>query len=546
VKTSKLIIIASVILVLCFNISFFSNVTSVYAATPGNIPFLVSIVIMLGSFIALLLSLVISRYTAKPILIAVFLLSSIAAYFMDSYNVIIDITMIQNAMMTDTAEFMDLVNIKLILYFLVLGILPAIVIYKVIISIVPLKTSIFSRLNLILVLLFLLASQLLLFSKTYASFFREHKELRYYTNPVTYIYSAGKYVNSMLATSNIEVEPVGQDARTPHTDAHRELTILVIGETARADRLSLNGYARETNPLLANENVISFTNMHSCGTSTAVSVPCMFSMYSKDEYDDEKGKSTENLLDVLSHAGTHVLWRDNNSDSKGVALRVQYEDYKSPEVNPDCDIECRDDGMLAGLQEYIDAQNEGDILIVLHQMGNHGPAYYKRYPKSFEKFTPVCKTNHLDLCSETEISNAYDNAILYTDFFLSKVIDLLKQNMNRFETAMLYMSDHGESLGESGVYLHGLPYFMAPDSQTHVASIFWFGDNYDEINIDAIRQKADMEFSHDNLFHTVLGLMEVETSIYNRDLDIIYFDRQQEPTKIFTQGFHLHTNDISR
>jgi len=526
VKTTKLIIIASVILVLLFNFAFFSNVTSVYAATPGNMPFLASIVIMLGSFIALLLSLVLSRYTTKPILIAVFLLSSIAAYFMDSYNVIIDSTMIQNAMMTDTAEFMDLLNIKLILYFFILGILPAIVVYKVRIDDVSLKTALFSRLKLVLVLLFLITSQLLLFSKTYASFFREHKELRYYTNPVTYVYSASKYIRSMLATGNIEVGPIGQDARVPHADAHRELTILVIGETARADRLSLNGYTRETNPLLANENVISFTNMHSCGTSTAVSVPCMFSMYNKDEYDDEKGKSSENLLDVLSHAGIHVLWRDNNSDSKGVALRVQYEDYKSPGVNPDCDIECRDDGMLEGLQDYIDTQQEGDILIVLHQMGNHGPAYYKRYPESFEKFTPVCKTNHLDQCSETEISNAYDNAILYTDFFLSKVITLLKQNMNRFETAMLYMSDHGESLGEGGVYLHGLPYFMAPDTQTHVASIFWFGDNYDEINIDSVRQKADMDFSHDNLFHTVLGLMEVDTSVYNRELDIIYFDQQ--------------------
>lgn len=527
VKTTKLIIIASAMLVLLFNFAFFSNVTSVYAATPGNMPFLASIVIMLGSFIALLLSLVLSRYTTKPILIAVFLLSSIAAYFMDSYNVIIDSTMIQNAMMTDTAEFMDLLNIKLILYFFILGILPAIVVYKVRIDDVSLKTALFSRLKLVLVLLFLITSQLLLFSKTYASFFREHKELRYYTNPVTYVYSASKYIRSMLATGNIEVGPIGQDARVPHADAHRELTILVIGETARADRLSLNGYTRETNPLLANENVISFTNMHSCGTSTAVSVPCMFSMYNKDEYDDEKGKSSENLLDVLSHAGIHVLWRDNNSDSKGVALRVQYEDYKSPGVNPDCDIECRDDGMLEGLQDYIDTQQEGDILIVLHQMGNHGPAYYKRYPESFEKFTPVCKTNHLDQCSETEISNAYDNAILYTDFFLSKVITLLKQNMNRFETAMLYMSDHGESLGEGGVYLHGLPYFMAPDNQTHVASIFWFGDNYDEINIDSVRQKADMDFSHDNLFHTVLGLMEVDTSVYNRELDIIYFDQQE-------------------
>jgi lipid A ethanolaminephosphotransferase len=329
----------------------------------------------------------------------------------------------------------------------------------------------------------------------------------------------------MVAGDNTAITPVGLDAAIPHSDAHRELTTLVIGETVRADRLSLNGYAKKTTPLLEKENVISFTNMHSCGTSTAVSVPCMFSMYTKNEYDDEKGRTVENLLDVLSHAGIHVLWRDNNSDSKGVALRVQHEDYKSPDINPDCDVECRDDGMLVGLQDYIDTRPEGDILIVLHQMGNHGPAYYKRYPQSFEIFTPVCRTNNLDKCNEEEINNAYDNAILYTDYFLSKVISLLKQNMDQFETAMFYMSDHGESLGESGVYLHGLPYFMAPDTQTHVASVLWFGDNYDEINIESVKQKADRDFSHDNLFHTVLGLMEVETDVYNKDLDIIYYDQ---------------------
>ena len=513
------------ILVMLYNLAFFRNLTSVYTFTISNIPFLASVVILLGSFIALLFSLVLWRYTTKPILITVLLVSSVASYFMDSYNVIIDSTMIQNAMMTDAAELMDLANIKLLLYLLILGILPAIVVYKAKINYAEPVSELVSRLKLVIVLLVVIASQLFIFGKAYASFFREHKELRYYTNPVTYIYSTNKYARSMVAGVNSAITPVGLDAAIPHTDAHRELTILVIGETVRADRLSLNGYVKKTNPLLENENVISFTNMHSCGTSTAVSVPCMFSMYSKDEYDDEKGRTVENLLDVLSHAGIHVLWRDNNSDSKGVAIRVQHEDYKSPDINPDCDVECRDDGMLDGLQDYIDKWPQGDILIVLHQMGNHGPAYYKRYPQSFEIFTPVCRTNDLDKCSEEEINNAYDNAILYTDYFLSKVISLLKQNMAQFETAMFYMSDHGESLGESGIYLHGLPYFMAPDTQTHVASILWFGENYDEINIESVKQKADRNFSHDNLFHTVLGLMEVDTDVYDKDLDIIYYDQ---------------------
>lgn len=522
--STKLIIIASAMLVIFYNFAFFRNVINIYAASPANYAFMASIACVLGCFIALLLALVDSRYTTKPVLITVFLISSVTSYFMDSYNIIIDSTMIQNAALTDIGEVTDLLNFKLALYFLLLGVLPSVLIYKAKLLYAPLKSGIITKLKFIVILLVIIASQLFIFSKNYASFFREHKQARYYTNPVTYIYSVEKYIKGRLAARSVTIEPVGLDARIPVEDFHRELTILVVGETARADRFSLNGYERKTNPLLEKEDVISFTNMHSCGTSTAVSVPCMFSMYNKDDYDDEKGYSNENLLDVLTHSGVNVLWRDNNSDSKGVALRVQYEDYKSPQSNTQCDIECRDVGMLDGLQEYIDAHPQDDILIVLHQMGNHGPAYYKRYPKTFERFTPVCETSQLEQCSEEQINNAYDNVILYTDYFLARVIDLLKQNSSTFETAMFYVSDHGESLGEKGVYLHGLPGFLAPEEQTHVASILWFGDNYDEIDTESVRLKADRDYSHDNIFHTVLGLMEVNTELYNRDLDIIYSD----------------------
>ena len=157
-------------------------------------------------------------------------------------------------------------------------------------------------------------------------------------------------------------------------------------------------------------------------------------------------------------------------------------------------------------------------------MGNHGPAYYKRYPKSFEKFTPVCESNQLEECTNEQVENAYANAILYTDYFLSKVIALLKRNSERFETAMVYVGDHGESLGENRIYLHGLPYFMAPDAQKHVAAVLWFGDSF-EVDRKALRAKADLPFSHDNLFHTVLGLMEIKTAVYNKRLDILNYDR---------------------
>ena len=298
-----------------------------------------------------------------------------------------------------------------------------------------------------------------------------------------------------------------------------------MGETARADRFSLNGYSKETNPQLKKENIVNFTNFWSCGTSTATSVPCMFSKFTASEYNKEKIHSTGNVLDVLNHAGVNVLWLDNNSDSKGVAERVQYQSYKSPDINTICDPECRDVGMLVDIQTYINEHPQGDIMIVLHQMGNHGPAYYKRYPPAFEKFKPACKTNQLEDCSKEELDNAYDNAILYTDFFLSKVIALLKQNSSGFESAMFYVSDHGESLGENGLYLHGLPNIIAPDTQRHVPAIFWIDDNYNEIDTKQLKNKQNIQFSHDNVFHTILGFMEVESSVYDKTLDILHNSR---------------------
>jgi lipid A ethanolaminephosphotransferase len=263
--------------------------------------------------------------------------------------------------------------------------------------------------------------------------------------------------------------------------------------------------------------------MTSCGTSTAISVPCIFSNFTRGQFNNEKAATTENLLDILSHTKKiNILWRDNNSNSKGVALRVTYEDYKQPPNNTICDPECRDVGMLVGLQDYINKNKEENIFIVLHQMGNHGPAYYKRYPPTFEKFKPACQTNELEKCSNEEINNAYDNAILYTDFFLSKVITLLKENSNNFGTAMFYVSDHGESLGEKGVYLHSLPYFMAPDEQKNIAAVLWFGgDLAKRTNYDLLKKRTSMPYSHDNIFHTFLGLMDIKTPEYKKEYYIL-------------------------
>ena len=195
---------------------------------------------------------------------------------------------------------------------------------------------------------------------------------------------------------------------------------------------------------------------------------------------------------------------------------------KTSSTNTVCDTECRDEGMLVGLQKHINEVKENDILIVLHQMGNHGPAYYKRYPKDFEIFKPVCVTSDLAKCSNEEIANAYDNAILYTDYFLSKVIALLKDNSVKFNTGMVYVSDHGESLGENGIYLHGLPYMMAPKEQKDIAMIMWFGGEMEsETNYVLLKKRLNEPFSHDNIFHTILGMFEVESSVYKPEMDIL-------------------------
>jgi lipid A ethanolaminephosphotransferase len=461
------------------------------------------------------------------------MVSAFTAYFMNTYHVVIDESMIRNSMQTNLSESSDLFTLKLVIYVVLLGLLPSYFVYKTKIDYKSFKGELFSKLKTIILSLLVIVIIVFSFSKFYTSFFREHKPLRYHVNPIYWIYSIGKYTSTTFNSGPIVVKPIGADAKIEKNEKNKsELIIMVVGEAARANRFSLNGYERETNPLLKKEEIVNFSNMYSCGTSTAESVPCMFSIYDRADYNYKKGITTENVVDVLKKTkDVEVLWRDNNSDSKGVALRVDFEDYRTSKTNTICaeDGECRDEGMLVGLDEYIQKHKGQDILIVLHQMGNHGPAYYKRYPKEFEKFTPVCKTNQLEKCTQEEVGNAYDNAILYTDYFLSKVINFLKPYSENYETGMVYMSDHGESLGENGIYLHGLPYFMAPDEQTHIGALMWFdGQIKDRVDIEKLNTYKNNSFSQDNLFHTLLGLFEVETEVYKKDMDILHNAKKPE------------------
>ena len=483
--------------------------------------------------------------STKTVLAIILLVSSFVTYFGNVYDVVISGQMIRNALYADYDEAIDLITVNMFVSVLVLGVMPSILVWKVRISKVSFIKGVLTKCKNILCAILVMAVLLVPFEKFYASFIREHKNIRVYVSPVYWIYSAGKVVVESLRDTPDSIEVVGKDAKIIHKNREKKkIVIMVVGEALRADKLPFNGYHRNTMPLTSKEEVLNFSNMYSCGTATQVSVPCMFSVFDRKDYSNTKVMYTENTLDVLSHTGAiEILWRDNNSSSSGVADRVKYETIRNEgwkkKHQVDCRdedkigrykkkndkkySECRDDLMLVGLDDYVSKNKRKDIFIVLHQLGSHGPAYYKRYPRKFEKFKPVCKTSMLNECTDEEINNAYDNTVLYTDYFLSETIGFLKKYDKSHDVAMLYMSDHGESLGEGGLYLHGIPYFMAPDAQKHIASFMWFGDGFKgHINISKLHSYKSEEFSHDNLPHTILGLFDVSTSIYSKEKDILF------------------------
>lgn len=509
---NRMILLVALFIMTTGNIALFSRLAEIFPPTHGNLLLLCSLGVFFSCLTALLLLWINHGRASRWTLALLLVLASQAAYFMDKFGVVMDAVMIDNILQTNMHEAQGLLNWGLVLRTVLLGLVPAMLVLKLAPQPRQPVVEIKSKLLLSLALVGLLIAVVAPFSAHYVSFIREHKTTRYYANPNYFTYSLFKYAQAHLKSVSVgPLQAIAQDATELDGDhARKELVILVVGETARADRFSLNGYQRLTNPLLAKEDVLSLRNVSSCGTSTGESVPCMFSALKRKNFSREKAARYENVLDVLFEHGVQILWRDNNSDSKGVATRLVYEDFKSPALNPVCDGECRDIGMLSGLDRYIEARKGKDILIVLHQMGNHGPEYYRRYPKEFERFTPVCRNSDLGACSREEIDNAYDNAILYTDYFLTQVIQLLKKYDDRFATAMLYVSDHGESLGEHGIYLHAAPYLIAPQEQTHIPAIVWMGKNFD-FTQNQLKPYQDQPFSHDELFCTLMIAFELKS-----------------------------------
>jgi lipid A ethanolaminephosphotransferase len=368
--------------------------------------------------------------------------------------------------------------------------------------------------------------------KFFQLIFREHRELRLHINPTYPIYSLIKYfVDQNSADRNAPLITVALDARTPHRGERKRplLAVMVIGETARADHFSLNGYERHTNPELARiPSLLSFGNAWSCGTSTAESVPCMFSDLDREHYTPEKAATRQNLLDILQRVGVDILWIDNNSGSKGVARRVTQwgrKEFTAQEIDAYCnDEECFDDILPKRLEQAL-PDTRGDRLIVLHQMGEHGPSYYRRHPASYLQFQPECQQDDAFNCTNEALINAYDNDILYTDHILATLIEHMRPLEKTHDILFFFMSDHGESLGENGVYLHGAPWLFAPEAQKHVPMLLWLSEkSYQDMQIDTdcMRRRATEYADHDHIFHTLLGLFtDRKSGVYQRSLDVL-------------------------
>jgi len=499
-----------------YNYSFWKKVIEAYGFSASSIAFLSSMALSLFLLFFILFQLTNFKFLAKPFLCLFTFFAALSAAFMDSYGYVININSFTNIMETDIREARDLINTSLILYFIFAALLPMIFILRTKFS-YPKKKQLFKFFFIAFTLFF---TNFAIFNKSYVGFFKNYKPLRQYVNPIQPIYAFSFYLKKKYFTQKYEFITLGEKTLTYPKGNKNKLIILAVGETARAANFSLNGYSKKTNAYLEKEKrLISFKQVFSCGTETSISLPCLFSYYGRKNFDLEKAKHTENLLDVLNKAQIRVSWRDNDSGNKGLAARVKQEDFNDALIEPFCNKEfgCHDEVLLNKLQNYVD-EKKTDTLIVLHFKGNHGPAYFRRYPKEFIKFTPQCESEFLSNCTREQIINSYDNAILYTDYVLSKTIQFLKDQTKNYDVALLYISDHGESLGELGVYLHAMPYSIAPEFQRHVPMIFWSNNSF-PISYDKLLQKQNENLTHDNIFHSVLGLFKINIPQYNKDLD---------------------------
>jgi len=523
-RANTLLLLAALYLLLAANGRFWQVVMPLAPAGLGGIGFVLAVGTLLLVLVSILLLPLSFKPVFKPWIGFVLFVAAGAAYFMDHYGAVVDRFAVQSVAETSLQEGGEWLSWKMLWTLLGLFALPLAALCWIRVDWQPFRRELWSRTKLALLLALALALAAGLGGRQIAPTLRNHRELGHLANPVAVLSATLSYAHELRGTVNVVAAPLGRDARRTGSMAAGGkplLFVLVLGESARAASFSLGGYARPTNPELSKLPIDYFRNVRSCGTDTAVSVPCMFSGLGRSDYRESKAAASENVLDILSHAGYRVTWYDNNTGSKGVAKRLDERDeYDSQDPRFCGKAGCYDELLVDNLRGELGAKAD-DRVVVLHTKGSHGPAYYQRYPDAYARFQPACATNELQLCPRAQIVNAYDNTILYTDHVVASAIRSLQADA-RFDSALLYIADHGESTGEGGLYLHGAPYLIAPDSQTHIPMLLWLSEGFRArrgLDAGCISARRDAELSQDNLFDTLLGLLGVRTTAYRPALD---------------------------
>ncbi len=525
ISAAKLILFSTLYFGFVLNISFWQYVVKNVECTNFHVfLFTVSLFFFILVPLYLLFSLVVVPKVAKPLLITLLIICAATNYMMFHYGVYINKDMIQNVFETNSREASDLLTPSLMLWVFVTGVVPSLLLALTKIEFAPFKKELKKRLLTCLIGVLIIAVFVPFTFKVYASFGRNHRQVKSLINIVNFTAGTVGYVKKIrLANKTFKILDANAK-HMPFEDDYPTVLIFVLGETARAANFSLDGYQRETNPLLKKQDIVYFTEMTSCGTATAVSVPCMFSHMLKKDFDQTDAKFTQNLIDLMQSVDYDVIWKDNDDGCKGVCDRVLNTERMVKTNNPKyCNGKyCYDEVLLDGFEDII-KNIKKDTVIVLHTMGSHGPTYYQRYPENFKKFQPTCDTADIQNCSSEQIINTYDNTILYTDYIISSLIDVMKK-YPQFESGLVYVSDHGESLGENNIYLHGMPYKIAPSEQTQVPMVLWMSEamkKWDYVDYECMKkQAAQNTYSHDNLFHSILGLLEIDTQEYEKTYDI--------------------------
>lgn len=455
------------------------------------------------------------------------LISAWCTYYIKRYGIFVNKAMIANLIHTTKNEFSEFVTLEVILYIFAFGFLPAYFFQKYFVPKQESYLRFLKKIGIFVVCVLIFSG----FNSKVFIFLRQHHNTRV-PLPANYIISLIDYTrNELRKNSPFEKRiNISENSKILTATKKPNIFVLIVGESARWDRFSLNGYQKETNPLLSKQqNIINFTQTHSCNTFTRGSLPCMFSHMPQKTFLKTKQKYN-GLLNIIDAVGYQILHLSNSGIGNlyGALEGVNRTSVMTRNLKDErfCEYEdCFDEIMVHGgyIDKFISEKNGQNIFIVLHQLGSHGPAYYKRYPRKFAKFQPECTKINLSDCNKEDLSNAYNNTILYTDYIISSTIDKIKKYNNDYNVGLFYVSDHGQSLGEKHMYLHSAPIFIAPEAQTHVPMMIYLSDDFIQqhnIDIKTMHQKTHQYTSHDNMFHTILGLLNIENSYYQKDLDL--------------------------